>query len=193
MRVPITLIVCIVLSLAIASAGTITVVDSATASGSLGSTSFDDSLITLTLTGNTSGVANFGGGLFDLLPEAPVTINIASLDTTATFTDEVTVVVAETGEIAGFLDNTLLALNRPDDILSTTNSVFGTYDLTTSIGPVTGAGFSGTSIFGTNEGGLQITAVGESTFTATVVPEPTTLTLMGLGLACLAVRRRRLR
>jgi hypothetical protein len=107
MRVPITLIFCIVLSFANASAGTITVVDSATASGSLGSQSFDDSLITLTLTGNTLNVEDLGGGIFNLPPEVPVTINIATLGATATFTDFVTVPVIQTDAISGFNDNSL--------------------------------------------------------------------------------------
>src|SRR2546425_440032 len=68
-----------------ASASTITFTESAVASGMLGNNSFVNSLITLTATGDTSNVTPRGPGWF-WLSGLPVSINIASLGTTATLT-----------------------------------------------------------------------------------------------------------
>jgi len=83
----------------------------------------------------------------------------------------------------GFADSTGLV------ILATRNAAFSAYDLTTSIGPVTGTGvINSTDTFSTNEGSFSFTSVtGNATFTATVVPEPATVALFGLGLAGLAL------
>ena len=174
-----------------ASAASINITESATASGHLGSNPFTNSLITLTTTGDTSNVTNPSPGFFELSGIA-VSITIASLGTTANLTDAAFVFSSQTFQDAGFEDTTLVA--QPD-ILDTVDVAFSTYDLQTSIGPITGSRLinAGDS-FGTDQGSFVIDSAGDATFTATVgatVPEPATMALFGFGLAGLAALKRR--
>jgi hypothetical protein len=106
---------------------------------------------------------------------------------TALFTDNVFVFVNQslTGVgVAGFGFSSSLTQGA---ILTTLSPVFLTYNLTSSIGPVTGPVFDAPDeILRTTAGDLAITSASQSTFTATVtatpVPEPGTLTLLGVGL-----------
>jgi hypothetical protein len=135
--------------------------ESETASGSLGGTSFKNSLITLTFTEDAGNVT--GGSGFFVNTVGMLTVNIASLGT-ATFNDAVQAFDDQNTTTAGFGDTTQGSL-----ILGTYNGVFGGYDLKTSIGPITESIIlvSGGS-FPTNQGTFIINSnsVGNSTFTA---------------------------
>jgi hypothetical protein len=123
--------------------------------------------------------------------DVTVTVTIPGIgpggsDDTATITDTIFALDAQGFSRAGF--------SIPDAggssvnvLLETSNSLFHTYDLTTSIGPVSGSLFNNTlHSIDTDQGSLTFTSLGaDSTFTATLatVPEPASLTLLGLGAA----------
>jgi hypothetical protein len=83
---------------------------------------------------------------------------------------------------AGFEDNG----PGNSDVASTRNSLFATYDLTTSVGPASGR-FNGLGeVLPTSLGSLGFSRISDTgTFTATLgtpaAPEPTSLTLLGIG------------
>jgi hypothetical protein len=172
-----------------ANASIITYTESATASGSLGSTAFSNSLITLTFIGDTSNVTG-SSGLYTNDVGA-LTINIASLGVTADLTDvgEVFVNQGFSPPAAGLGDQAV------GSILDTLDGVFGAYGLTTAIGPITNANFinPGTG-FATDDGTFIINSAGNSTFTARLgsasTPEPATIALLAMGLLGVGMRKR---
>jgi hypothetical protein len=185
-----------------ASAATITFTESVTASGSLGSNSFTDALVTLKATGNTSNVTQPFPGFFELEGLA-VSINIAGLGTAN---------LTSPGAVLSCRNNSCLStppypdaaagFGDPDigyDILDIVDGAFNTYDLATSIGPITGSSLINPSFpHQTDEGEFDIDSAGaalycrvacvesnNATFTATVgpaTPEPATVALVLLGL-----------
>jgi PEP-CTERM motif len=168
-----------------AMAGQITYTESATATGSLGTQNFRDALLTLTLVGDTSNVT--GGAGFFSNTVGTFTVSIAGVGT-ATFTDAMEVFDNQGQIAAGFGDNSL-----GGSVLDTFDAVFGGYDLTTAIGPITNSPFIRPDLsFGTDAGLLVISASGDSTFTAsTGTPEPGTFLLLGLGITSLGMVKMR--
>ena len=171
--------------------GITTYTESSMASGSLGSTSFSNALVTINLLGNTSTVLTVSPGIFEDSGAATVTVQGIG---TATFTDSLVVFdndhVVQFCPCVGIFDSTLLL-----DVLDTRNSAFGTYGLTTNIGPITGSSlFNPGKSFATTDGKfvLSSSSTGNSTFTATTAaPEPSSLLLLGVGFAGLFCARRK--
>jgi hypothetical protein len=182
-------------------AASITYIETATASGSLGGTSFTNAFLTFTATADTNNVMSVPGspgvlGVNDSSAMIDITgIGIATLTgATLTFVNTNTNVEAA-GLTAGTITHPVV------DLLSVQNSAFGTYGLTTSIGPLSG-NFSvgtGSHTITTSAGDLVLTTLLNSpggTFQAILgpsVPEPSTLVSATIAVLCglvYACRRR---
>lgn len=134
----------------------ITYTVAATGTGSLGASTFTNALVTITLTGDTSGVTGTG----PFFNAGPTTVNVAGIGT-ATFTNLIQVFDNLAG-VAGIED---FGVNL--DILDTSNAAFTSYDLKSAIGPLSGSSlFNPGALFPTDLGNFSLTSVGNSTFTA---------------------------
>jgi hypothetical protein len=172
---------------ALADSATYTETD--VASGSLGGAPFSDALVTITLLGDTS--TSTIGILGELEVFGPATVAVEGIGT-ASFTDSLAVFDNPTGGAAGILDSSLGLFGL--DVLDTIDPTFGTYDLTTDVGPITGLSlFNADNGFATTDGSFVLTSEsGTSTFSATTaVPEPSSLFLVGMGLSGLFLARRK--
>ena len=173
---------------AAAKAGPITFTETQVGSGSLDGTAFTNKTVTITLVGNTSSLTNPFGQNYDIAGTATVSVSGVGSDT---FSDQIEAFVNQSDDTAGIFDLTLLK-----DILDTDDPAFATYGLTTAIGPVTDEpyGFPGTTFPTVDGSGFQLTTSlvegNDSTFTATLAPEPGTLGLLSAGIGVLLLGRR---
>jgi hypothetical protein len=159
------------------------------ASGTFDGVDYVDRLVTLSLSGDTTTKTALTPNVDSVTGFMTVVVDGFG---TATFTGDTRAVVNRSFQAAGGLSD--FTSNRA--ILFTANhATFSTWDLITPIGPVTGgASFNVGFVHPTTlPGGFSIDSVsGQSTFTARLVdvPEPATLSLLGLALGIAAFRRR---
>ena len=172
---------------ATASASPITYTEEAVISGTLDGTAFTGETITISWTGDTTGVT-FGFGVYlNLAGANAVSFSISNVGS-GLLSGTIHVFSNQALGVAGFSDETIFA-----DIIDTMDAAFTSYDLTTAIGPITNTAlFNAGAVFSTTAGDLSISDLRDvSTFTATTeVPEPATIGLIGLGVAALVRRQR---
>jgi hypothetical protein len=160
----------------------ITYTEQATVSGSLGGSAFTNKLITVVFSGDTGTVT--GGSGFFTNSVGTTTFTIAGVGS-GTFTDSMFVFDNQGALFAGIADSA-------GSLLDTQNAAFASYNLTTPIGPLSGSPFIRPDLtFGTTAGGLIISSSGNSTFTASTVPEPASVFLLGGVGAIFAARLKR--
>jgi hypothetical protein len=186
---------------ATASAAVITYTKTGFLSGSLGGTSFNNAAVTIRTTADTANVQ------YQSLGGASLWVNtgVTSIDidgfATATFNGSDVFAAFKVGapdspSMLGILDltNSYVILSnfyQPAE----PNYALDTEIFTESVVPPEGTSNAITSTevaFSTTLGDLRLSsASGNSTFTATLVPEPSALVLFGLSTLCLVARRRR--
>src|SRR5262249_27134330 len=146
-------------------------------------TPFTDASVTVTATADTSMVMNLGSGLFQVT-SLTASVSVTGLGT-ATFTGPTRTFDNQPVPGAG-----ISTLAGPDILDVINNPALAPYDLTTSIGPLTGTpAFNPGMHFATTSGDFVLNSVtGNTTFQATAqpAPEPSALALFSLGAAALA-------
>jgi PEP-CTERM motif len=173
-----------------AHADTVTYTETATVTGSLGGTPFTNATVTLSGTGETANITSIFTNIYDLL--LPVSVQVSGIPGTYTFTDFVQVAANQNVSGAGFGDVSVdLA------ILFTDASAFSSYNLASSIGPISGTPVGNPLYhFPTTGGSLILNDVSSVSFQAVdqspgVTPEPSSFALLGTGILALAGTARR--
>ncbi|HXR03272.1 MAG TPA: PEP-CTERM sorting domain-containing protein [Verrucomicrobiae bacterium] len=147
---------------------------SGTGSGSLGAVPFSDTAFTITSTADTANITE-SLGVFQV-PDITATVFVSGLGS-ATFT-----IPTDNFDTIDFTPGAgISSPNQHRDILDISSSAFASYDLSSSLSPVTGTPSinSGTG-FQTTAGNFLLSSISSVTFRADVVPEPSTFALLGV-------------
>lgn len=168
-------------------AAPVTYTVSGVGSGGLGDMVFFDAGFTVTAFADTANVIETNGSTSDISKVINYSAEVSVIGFgTGVFTNQTLTVSNRTFERAGFGDSTQdLAIAFVND------SVFSDYDLRSSLGPVVGElSFNRGAFFPTTAGDFLIRDLsGVVAFTATIVPEPTTLSCV-LILGCMTMDKR---
>jgi hypothetical protein len=172
---------------------TITYTDITTASGTIGSTSFTSAPITISAVGDTANRQSISQGFF--IDNSSASVTIGGLGTFL-FTTGTRFFVNNLSSTPGFSRAGSLGADLID---GPSNSAFSSWDMLTSIGPITGVGgilqwtlspvltSGGTLVLDNASAGITFSAQVSST-----TPEPGTVGLLGTGIIAAAgfVRRK---
>ncbi len=174
---------------------TLTLTFSGVGSGSLGSDAFTGSAFAFTFSSDTSSLTTPPCCSNDISTPAgtPATFTIDSLNKSGSLTGDQAVFVNDKENDVG------IWYYVPPDFITLGNYSFGTYKLSSDIGPISGTPSALSETFPTSLNGelLSLTSVSTLNFTANIgsgssggggvgnVPEPSTLTMAGLALGCL--------
>ena len=181
---------------------TLTLTFSGIGSGTLGAHTFTDSAFTFTFSSDTTSLTSPAGYPNDISTPAgtPATFTIDDLGISGSLTGDQAVFVNDHEDDVG------IWVYQPPDFLTLGNFSFSNYKLNTDVVPPIGgtasalSGFLPTSIEGKL---LSITSLSKLDFTAMVgdagsgssgdsaVPEPSTLSMVGLALGCLLIGKLR--
>jgi hypothetical protein len=146
---------------------------SATGNGSLGGQPFNNANFTITSTADTYNVTLSAPGIFRVDTDTAV-VSVAGIGSGAFSNLTVNVDNQNLGGV-GVSD-----FEQDAAILFVDHDAFLSYDLTTSIGPLSGPpAFNPGFNFPTSNGDFSLTSVSEVTFRATAVPEPASAILLG--------------
>lgn len=152
--------------------------------GSLGVNQFTDTSFTITATADTSSIIE-SSGVF-MAPDTIATLSISSLGS-ATFTIPTSTVNNQNNGILG-----IVAPHQNRAIFGGINPVFSSYDLSYSFESVTGTpAFNAGTGFSTSAGTFSLNSVSSISIQAEVVPEPSTLALLGFASAGFVLLYRR--
>jgi hypothetical protein len=156
---------------------------SSVGSGRLGTNSFFSAPFTITSTADTSQITHPLTGIFRV-PDITATVFVSGIGT-ATFTIP-TINVVNQHNTAGTPG---VGISDPGQGLAILfafgNPALASYDLSTSLGPITGTpGFNNFASFGTTAGDFLLSSASTVTFQAIVVPEPSIPGLLGFGCIC---------
>jgi hypothetical protein len=154
-------------------------------SGTLDGTSFTDDLVSITIAGDTNNIVSLTSSVSK--NAGPTTVSVAGVgtDTLPNIVDFVD----------RFPDEEFFGTPTGSPFWEIDDSAFATYNLDTSIGPVSGPPFLSKTPTVTGSGGnFDLSVMGTSTFEADVVPLPATLPLFATGLGAFGLlgwRRKR--
>ena len=176
--------VCLLLfcgSILYSSGSGVTFTHSGIGSGSIGGVPFANASFSITEVADTSSRLPFTGGFF--IDDISATISISGLGLFH-FTTPTRTFVNNNLDLVGF---SRAGISGTDLFNGPTHSVFASWDMLSAIGPVTGPGrllawsFSPVA----TDGGTLLfnNSTPNATFQATVIPEPSTLALVLVGLA----------
>ena len=175
----------------IASASPVSYTEMGDISGFFNLVPFTNKLGTVVLTGDTSAIMNFGGGIYE--NRGTATLTIAGVTSSpVTFTDSMAVIDEQGIPEAGISDISSSGMF----VFATFDPFFSTYDLSKTIASLVGTGGIDTGPFPTTGGSLVITSLDpNTTFSAIVgvssVPEPTFLIPLFVALTGIAIVRSR--
>jgi hypothetical protein len=165
---------------------------SGTGTGSLGATPFSDVVFTITSTADTANITESQlqpgppGYYIFVVPDITATVFVSGLGA-ATFTIPTHNFDNFNTDIAG-----ISASDLKGDILDINNSAFTSYDLSSSLGPLTGTPLINPGVtFQTTVGDFSLSSISFVTFQADVVPEPSTFAFLGVALFGLVLWRQR--